>query len=370
METLWSLRWSLLFSIALGLALVLISYIGTAVFKFEAVIWVVVICVSMTLAKVFIKRNEFVVALFGLGGVFLAKFINDQTLLDYDIVDVVRIVLYPILGWSVIHLERTQLARTAPVLEAWLFPMVVLPLTAGVIIAVTDGSPTKVVAEIVFAAGCAVILHMQKVPEAVNPLVMVVTAFVTGAAASKGDKAVQAIKDAHANLKGLITRKASGASNAEDLNAMLRIVEKKPEDSARHRLLHDELKAAGVNEDIEVLKQSHGLLRLIEQHEPKLARQYHITLPDENGAFGEAIKGSGFTSVEGMRLYQVLTQHFSQEEVESLCAELDVDIENLPSPTNAAKARTLAQQCEKSGRLEELKKLMRVMHSDLREQLQ
>src|SRR6266542_1191377 len=82
--TLWSLRWSLLLSILLGLVLVIIAFLGRGEVPFESVVWVVVVCVAMTLAKVFIKRNEFVVAVFGLLGVFIAKFINDQTLLEYD----------------------------------------------------------------------------------------------------------------------------------------------------------------------------------------------------------------------------------------------------------------------------------------------
>jgi hypothetical protein len=275
--TLWSLRWSLLFSIALGLMLVLISFIGAGNLKFEGVVWAVAICVALTLGKTLTKRNEVMVALFGLFGVLLAKVINDQTLLNYDAVDVIRILLYPLLGWVVVRLERADQTGTAHLLQTWLFPMLVLPLLAGVIVAITENPPSKVLAEIVFAGGCAMILHLQKAPRDMDPLATLVMALVAGAAASTKDSAVPVLKDAHAGLKELIDRKAGGAINAGDLNAMLRIAEKKPADRTRLALLHEELRAARLHEDTEVLNQARLVLQLIRQHEPMIARQYSVT---------------------------------------------------------------------------------------------
>ena len=278
-DTLWSMRWSLLLSIGLGLVLVLISFIGSgeSKLKFEGVVWAVVICVSLTLGKTLTKRNELMVALFGLAGVFLAKVINDQTLLDYDVVDVIRILLYPVLGWTVVKLERTDLSRMTNILQTWLFPMVVLPLLAGVIVAVTDNPPSKVLAEVVFASGCALILHLQKAPEVVDPLVAIVTALVAGAAAATKRNSAQAVQQAHIHLKGLLSRKAGNATNADDLKAALRIAEKKPDDKTRHSLLHEELMAAGVHQDAEVLNQAQVVLSLVRQHEPGIAKQYGVT---------------------------------------------------------------------------------------------
>ena len=275
--TLWSLRWSLLFSFFLGLVLVLISFIGTGNLKFEGVVWAVMICVALTLGKTLTKRNELMVAVFGLAGVFLAKVINDQTLLNYDIVDVIRILLYPVLGWTVVKLERTDLSKMTNILQTWLFPMMVLPLLAGVIVAITENPPSKVLAEVIFASGCALILHLQKAPQVADPLAAVVTALVAGAAASMKSTAVPAVKDAYASLKELVARKSGGALNSGDLSAALRIAEKKPADKSRHTLLREEFHAARLQEDAEIMQQAHSVLQLIRQYEPSIARQYDVT---------------------------------------------------------------------------------------------
>ena len=275
--SLWPLRWSVLFSFLLGLVLVFISFIGTGNLKFEGVVWAVVICVALTLGKTLTKRNEVMVAIFGLLGVLLAKLINDQTLLNYDVVDVVRILLYPVLGWTVVRLERAALTGMAHLLQTWLFPMLILPLLAGVIVAITDNPPSKVLAEIVFASGCAMILHLQKAPYVADPLTSLVTALATGAIANTKSTAAPAIKEAYAGLKELVARKSGGVVNAADLSAVLRITEKKPADKSRHVLLREELQAARIHLDAEVMRQAHSVLQLVRQHEPGIARQFDVT---------------------------------------------------------------------------------------------
>jgi hypothetical protein len=112
-QTVWSLRKSLLFSIFLGLVLVLISFV-------------------------------------------------DSRELQWD--DVVRIIMYPILGWTVTKLEQYELAHMTKVVRTWLFPLVVIPAAAGAVIAITQNPVSRIIAEVVFAVGCALILHMQPVP--------------------------------------------------------------------------------------------------------------------------------------------------------------------------------------------------------------
>jgi hypothetical protein len=160
----WSLRKSLLLSIVLGLVLVLISFIGSREVQWDDLVWAVVVCVALTLGKTLSKRSQFTVAVLGLLGALLAKFINDQTLLNYDVVDVVRIILYPVLGWTITKLERYELAHMTRAVRTWLFPLLVIPAVAVAVIAITQNPVSRVIAEVVFAVGCGLIVHMHPVP--------------------------------------------------------------------------------------------------------------------------------------------------------------------------------------------------------------
>ncbi len=60
------------------------------------------------------------------------------------------------------------------------------------------------------------------------------------------------------------------------------------------------------------------------------------------------------------RLYEKLTQHFSKEELQTLCFNLKVDYDDLPAQGKAAKARELILYLERRGRLDELIDLCRL----------
>ena len=265
-----------------------------------------------------------------------------------------------------------------------------------------------------------------------DPLAMVASALMAGAAAAAKDTVAQAIKDAYNGLKALVVRKAGASGNNDELSTVINLAERKPDDKARQAMLQDVLQTARVDADVEVLKHAQALLDMIKQYEPGIATQYNISVTGSGaaaagpgamaagergvvtrgnvqgdintgtqnintggGAFvGGNVSTAGdfvgrdkvinttggsaddvgagglVTSPEGLKLYQLLNQYFEQEDLEGLCYELGIDQENLRGQTKMAKARALVQQCEKTGRLDELKKLMRVQRSNLRDQLQ
>ncbi len=243
-----------------------------------------------------------------------------------------------------------------------------------------------------------------------EPLTMIATTLVAGAAAALKDTATQVVKDAYTGIKELIKRKLGGASNAEDLNSALRLAEKKPDDPARLATLKDELESAGANNDSDVLKAAQGLLELIKQQAPAVATQYNLTVQGSGAAAGTGARAVGaggvivegnttggintgtqtthnyygqpsadpagaagtglVASAEGRKVYQLLNDYFTMSNIEGLCFEMGIDEENLRGETKAGKSRALVQHVETTGRLDELKKLMRAQRSNLRSQLQ
>lgn len=244
-----------------------------------------------------------------------------------------------------------------------------------------------------------------------EPLSMVATALLAGAAAGLSDTAAQAIKDAYASLKALITRKFSSAHNGEELTSAIRLAEKKPDDKSRQDVLKDELASAGAANDTEVIKTADALMQLVKAHAPSIATQYNVSVVGSGaaaagqdatavGAGGIIIKGNSsgnnntgnqtttnhyygeppdrqrdttqglVATPEGRRLQKLLDEYWNMEDIENLCFELGVDVDNLPGRTKAAIARSLVLYAEKNDRLDELRKLMRVQRPNLRDQLQ
>lgn len=239
-----------------------------------------------------------------------------------------------------------------------------------------------------------------------DPLTLISTALVAGAATALKDTTTQAVKDAYNALKNLIARKFA---HVAPVSAALTMVESKPDDTARRQMLEDELKVARVDQDGEVLKLAQTLAEAIKQHAPQVAQQYNVTgsgaaavgpgaravgaggvIVDGNHSgnintgtqmtnnyYGHPpadpadAAGSGLiASVEGRKLYQLLNDYFNLSEIEGLCFEMGIDDENLRGETKAGKARALVQHVEAQSRQDELKKLMRVQRPNLRNQLQ
>src|SRR5690242_8595433 len=106
-----------------------------------------------------------------------------------------------------------------------------------------------------------------------DPLTMIATALVAGAAAAMKDTAAQVIKDAYNGIKNLLARKYP---NAALVSAVLAMVESKPHDATRRQMLEDELKAAKVDQDGDVLKQAQVLGEVLKQYAPQIAQQYQV----------------------------------------------------------------------------------------------
>jgi hypothetical protein len=96
-----------------------------------------------------------------------------------------------------------------------------------------------------------------------DPLSIIVTAVVSGAAAASKDVAAQAVRDAYNGLKGLIVRKIGDKA---DVEGAIEGVEKRPDSKNRKGVLQEELKITEVDQDAEVVKQAQALLELLEEH--------------------------------------------------------------------------------------------------------
>ena len=266
-----------------------------------------------------------------------------------------------------------------------------------------------------------------------DPLATIVSAIVLGAAAAAQDSAAQAVKDAYGTFKAFLTRKFSTAPNSEELTSAVRFVEKKPEDRPRREVLAQELQAAGVERDGDVLKLAQAVIDLLKQHDPAITAVYDVKVEGSGAAAagtgaraagehgvivdgdvqGGVNTGSQTTvntgggayvggnvqtnrdfvgrdqitnnyyglstgqedapgvsiSPEGRTLNRLLDGYFSLSDIEGLCFEMGIDEENLRGQTKAEKARALVSFCQKNDRLSDLKKLMRVQRPNLRDQL-
>ena len=221
---------------------------------------------------------------------------------------------------------------------------------------------------------------------------VILGALTAGALAATQDTAAQAIKDAYSALKGALVRKFG------NLAAPVKQLEDKPESEARLGVLKEELETAKADGDSEVLKLAQALLEMLKQNGLQPGKVNTIT--DNKGIaiqdaevkgdviYGDKIGrdkigtqvnhfggGGGLTdaalnlSPEAHKLAKHLNEAFNLEELRGVCFELDTDWDNLRGETKEAKSRELVAYCARLTRLDELKKLMRTLRPNLREQL-
>jgi hypothetical protein len=112
-----------------------------------------------------------------------------------------------------------------------------------------------------------------------DPVSIIVTAVVLGAAAGLQATAEQVVKDAYAGLKALIQRKYAGV----DLAA----VEKKPESTAKQESLAEDLAEAGAGEDNELLEQAERVVASAQEsaQATALAAELKIKLDEVRAGF-------------------------------------------------------------------------------------
>jgi hypothetical protein len=109
-----------------------------------------------------------------------------------------------------------------------------------------------------------------------DPLTSLVTALAAGAAAALQSTVEQVVKDSYAALKGLITRKYAQVS--------LDQLEANPSSKSRRRVVEEDLKAVGADEDAEVLQKAQALLEAIQRQAPETAAAIGVDLKDIEGA--------------------------------------------------------------------------------------
>jgi hypothetical protein len=130
-----------------------------------------------------------------------------------------------------------------------------------------------------------------------DPLTSLVTALAAGAAAALQSTVEQGVKDSYAALKGLIQRNYTQVS--------LDQLEANPTSKSRRGVVEEDLKAAGADQDAEVLQHAQVLLETIQRHAPEAAAAVGVDLKDIEGAslaIRRVIATGGGVKVEGATL--------------------------------------------------------------------
>ena len=122
---------------------------------------------------------------------------------------------------------------------------------------------------------------------------METAAFIATALANGlGNLAAEGVKSAYQHLKSLLQKKCNTRA---DLMEALDGLEKKPDSPGRKGILGEELGAAGVQHDAEILAAAKVLMEAVEKVRPDLGR---ISIHQEvKGGIGHAISGTGAATV-------------------------------------------------------------------------
>jgi len=105
-----------------------------------------------------------------------------------------------------------------------------------------------------------------------DPVSVVVTALVAGAAAGLKPAAEQAVKDAYVGLKTLIQRKWQQVSVSQ--------LEANPTSEARQAVVKEDLAQANAADDRDLLTAADKVLDAVAQHAPEVARSIGVRLED------------------------------------------------------------------------------------------
>lgn len=217
----------------------------------------------------------------------------------------------------------------------------------------------------------------------------ITAALIAGAAAASGDVVSQAIKDAYNGLKSLIQRKFAKAGTA------ITAVEEDPKDDAAHALVKKRLDEANASADAEIVAAAEKLTSALKA--AGIAPQVSNTISNNSGiavqgstVTGDIVQGdkiggnkigtqinhyntapelSAINNADARAIVPLLNEYFSISDIDGLCFEMGIDDEQLRGQTKDEKARSLVKYVEDRGRLDELKKLMRVARPNLRDRL-
>lgn len=105
-----------------------------------------------------------------------------------------------------------------------------------------------------------------------DPITIIVTALVAGAAAGLKPTAEQVVKDAYEGIKTLIKRKYARVS-VDNL-------EGDPASEARKSVVREDLQKAGAAEDAELLVEARKVLDTVREYAPKAAAEVGVSIED------------------------------------------------------------------------------------------
>jgi len=111
-----------------------------------------------------------------------------------------------------------------------------------------------------------------------DPLTIIVTALVVGAAAGLKPTAEQAVKDAYAGLKALILRKYAQATGS------IGQLEVTPASQARQAVVKEDLEKTSAAQDPELLQGAKAVLDTVQAHDPAAAATVGVTIEHVKGA--------------------------------------------------------------------------------------
>jgi hypothetical protein len=123
-----------------------------------------------------------------------------------------------------------------------------------------------------------------------DPITIIVTAIVAGAAVASQEMAAQAVKDGYAGLKSQIIQKFGQKSDLEDA---IKGIEKKPKSESRQGVLKEELEDANADQVEDIVQQAQVLLKLLEEQGEDVKGTYRAVL---HGS-GAIAQGSGTKAV-------------------------------------------------------------------------
>jgi hypothetical protein len=113
-----------------------------------------------------------------------------------------------------------------------------------------------------------------------DPVTLIVTALVAGAAAGLKDTASSAVKDAYNGLKGLARRRLAGRPDGE-----LVLARHEQDPQVWDKPLAQELTAAGAGDDITLVTAAQALMRLVDAAGAAAGR-YQVLASDHAAAAG------------------------------------------------------------------------------------
>jgi hypothetical protein len=105
-----------------------------------------------------------------------------------------------------------------------------------------------------------------------DPITVVITALVSGAAAAVKPTAEKAVMDAYNGIKALIVSRYKGVEIAT--------LERDPASKTRKELVKEGLEAAKAGEDAELLSQAQAVIDAVREHAPSSAKAAGVSIED------------------------------------------------------------------------------------------